>query len=246
MPRERILILGGTSDARHLADGLVEQGFDVTTSFAGVTASPLLPLGAHHVGGFGGADGLAAFLRAGGFDRVVDATHPFAAQMSAHAHAACESVKLPLSRLERPTWVAGPGDTWINAATLAEAAKKVPQQARVLLTTGHKGLDGFFAREDLGGLVRVIEDPALALPQGWALVSERPPHRLEGELALLQREAITCVVSKNSGGSGTEAKLEAARQLGLPVVMVRRPAKPPVRSFPDVAAALLGITGKAG
>jgi precorrin-6A/cobalt-precorrin-6A reductase len=243
---DRILILAGTSDARLLANALAARGYDVTSSFAGVTAAPLLPMGQIHRGGFGGAEGFANFLSGGTFTRVVDATHSFAAQMSAHAHAACAALALPLSRLERPAWQPQPGDHWISVSNLAEAATYLAPGARVLLTTGHKGLDGFFVRADLTGLVRVIEEPSIAIPAGWILLRDRPPHSLENELDLFRREAVTALVSKNAGGDTTSAKLAAARQLGLPVIMVERPPKPPCPSFPDVAAALLGITGQAG
>ncbi len=229
-----------------LANALVDQGRAVVTSFAGVTRKPLLPKGEIHVGGFGGVEGLAQYLRSQSITHVVDATHPFAAQMSAHAHTACESAGLPLMRLERPAWTLVPGDTWIEALNMAEAARHVPSQACVLLTTGRKALDHFLARADLSGVIRTIEAPDRVLPARWHLLQDRPPHALEGEMSLMRRSNITCLVSKNAGGPTTIAKIHAARSLGIPVVMITRPAKPPGIIHATVAEALLGIMGRAG
>lgn len=246
MPAERILILAGTSEARDLANALVEKGRDVITSFAGVTKEPLLPKGRVHRGGFGGMEGLVAFLRQETVTHVVDATHPFAAQMSAHAHAACGVMNTPLVRLERPAWIEKPDDHWIAASSLVEAAQQIPASANLLVTTGRKSLEHFFARGDLSGVIRTIEPPQLELPSGWTVLLDRPPHSLEAELLLMRSQGITCVVSKNAGGASTGAKIDAARQLGLPVVMIARPTKPPCRTVSTEAEALLGIIGEAG
>lgn len=246
MPPERILILAGTAEARALANALVALGLDVISSFAGVTQEPLLPVGGIHRGGFGGAEGLAAFIRDNGVTRVVDATHPFAAQMSAHAHAACSQLRLPLLRLERPAWSAAPGDQWTDVASLPDAVERIPSGARVLVTTGRKGLHGLITRSGLSGVIRTIEPVSEDLPRGWSQLLDRPPHNLESESDLLRRERITCLLSKNAGGPSTAAKVEAARQLGLPVVMIARPHKPPCPTVSSVAEALLGITGQAG
>ena len=246
MPGERILILAGTSEARSLANALVALGVDVISSFAGVTQEPILPAGRIHRGGFGGVPGLADFLRAEGINRVVDATHPFAAQMSAHAHAACAQLGLPLVRLERPAWVAGPGDRWIDAASPGEAVARISPGARVLVTTGRKGLQGLMARPDLSGIIRTIEPPDETLPERWSVLLDRPPHDFTSERALMERERIGCLLTKNAGGESTSAKRAAARALGISVVMVARPAKPPCATVASVSEALLGITGKAG
>ncbi len=246
MAAERVLVLAGTTEARDLANALVAVGVDVISSFAGVTQEPLLPVGRIVRGGFGGADGLVAFLRQERVKQVVDATHPFAAQMSSHAHAACASAGVALLRLERAPWAAQESDRWIHANDMAGAAARVPHGARVLVTTGRKGLQQLFARGDLSGVVRTIEPPDGALPAQWSLLQDRPPHALADELQLLQREGITCVMSKNAGGTATMAKVLAARQLGLPLVMISRPFKPPCTTVASVAEALLGITGRAG
>ncbi len=246
MPHERVLILAGTAEARALANALVALGLDVISSFAGVTQEPLLPVGEIHRGGFGGHEGLAAFMRDKGITRVVDATHPFAAQMSAHAHAACGGFSVPLLRLERPAWEAQAGDSWLVVASMAEAVERIPTGARLLVTTGRKGLQPVVSRPDLSGVIRTIEPPAEDMPQGWSVLLDRPPHDLQSELDLLGRERITCLLSKNAGGDSTVAKLDAARQIGLAVVMIGRPFKPPCPTVSSVAEALLGITGQAG
>lgn len=246
MPPERILILAGTAEARNLANALVALGRDVISSFAGVTQEPLLPVGRIHRGGFGGVEGLAGFIRAEAVTRVVDATHPFAAQMSAHAHAACSALQVPLLRLERPAWQAQAGDNWTDVARMAEAVETIASGARVLVTTGRKGLLPLVMRPDLSGVIRTIEAVADPLPEGWTQVLDRPPHDLASELALMRRERITCLLSKNAGGASTVAKLEAARELSIPVIMITRPAKPACPTVASVAEALLGITGKAG
>lgn len=246
LPARRILILAGTAEARDLADALVKLGHDVTSSFAGVTQDPLLPAGRIHRGGFGGVDGLRSFIAAEGISLVIDATHPFAAQMSAQAHAACAAEGMSLMRLERPEWRSQEGDRWTVAADMAQAVALIPAQSHVLVTTGRKGLAGLFARTDLTGLVRAIEKPSETLPPGWSLLLDRPPYKADSEQRLMEVEGISCLLTKNAGGGSTAAKLAAARALGLPVVMIARPLKPPCQTFASVAEALLGITPKAG
>lgn len=234
MPGERVLILGGTRDARQLADTLVAEGRDVITSLAGVTSEPVLPEGKVRTGGFGGISGLKSYLESNGIAAVVDATHPFAAQMSAHAAAACASLGLPLLRLEREGWTAGAGDDWTLVASAAEAAGALPAGARVLLTTGRKDLPPFFDRPDLSGIARMIETPPLDPPRGWHVLRERPPFTVAGEAALMANNGITHLVTKNAGGSATVAKLQAAQEAGIPVVMIDRPAKPEVPCFATI------------
>jgi precorrin-6A/cobalt-precorrin-6A reductase len=218
----RILVLGGTAEARELASRLSARGFPVTTSLAGRTRHPRLPAGEVRSGGFGGVDGLAAAL--GEVDVLVDATHPFAATMTEHAAAAAARTGTPLVVLRRPGWTAGPGDRWTRVGSLAEAARAIPAGARVLLATGRQGVEAFLA-VDAWFLVRAIEGPDV-LPPRAELVLARGPFALDDERALLERHGITLVVAKDSGGA-TEAKLVAARERGVPVVLVDRPPLPP-------------------
>lgn len=234
----KILILGGTGEARQLAARLVGLGHDVTTSLAGRTDSPIIPEGQLRIGGFGGADGLAQWLRAHGVDYLVDATHPYAARISAHAAAASEATKTPLLRLMRPQWQPAAGQYWRDAADAQAAAMALPAAARVLLTTGHGGLEAFAARQDCQFVARMIEAPRPALPEHVELLLSRPPYALSAEVDLMRRHAITHLVSKNSGGAQAMAKLEAARQLGIEIIMIARPAYHPAPEVSSVEAAL--------
>ena len=236
-----VLILGGTPEAAALARLASAEGLDAVTSLAGATSRPMRPAGRVRIGGFGGADGLAAFLRAEGIGRVVDATHPFAARMHANAAAACAAAGVPLLRLLRPPWAPEPGDRWLDARDAQEAASLLgpalfhEAEGVVFLAVGRKDLAAF-AGVDRPVLVRLIE-PA-PLPIGVAtLILSRGPFRLEGELALLRDKAVRVVVAKNSGGAGAYAKLAAARALGLPVVMIARPPLPPAEETASVDAA---------
>jgi precorrin-6A/cobalt-precorrin-6A reductase len=231
MPRERILILGGTRDARQIAEALLGEGYAVISSLAGVTETPVLPPGEVRRGGFGGIAGLADYLVAENIALVIDATHPFAAQMSAHAHAACGLKEVPLLRFERPAWDAVAGDRWMEAKDIEGAVGLLPAGARALVTIGRKEIAPFFARGDISGVARMIEAPAMAVPPGWEVLLERPPFTVESEARLMAGLGITHLVTKNAGGSSTGAKLVAARQLSLPVIMVRRPVKPGNHAF---------------
>jgi precorrin-6A/cobalt-precorrin-6A reductase len=225
MPGKRILILGGTGEAREIAAILLDKGFDVISSLAGVTAEPVLPAGALRRGGFGGAAGLASYLREEGIAAVVDATHPFAARMSGNAAIACQEAGLPLLRFERPPWQPQPGDRWTTVATVGDAAAALPAGARALVTIGRKEIAPFLSREDVSGIVRMIEAPDAAVPPNWTALLERPPFTLQSERRLMADHGITALVTKNAGGVATEAKLEAARELAIPVILVARPAK---------------------
>jgi precorrin-6A/cobalt-precorrin-6A reductase len=239
---ERILVLSGTSEARALASALVVAGHDVTTSLAGATQKPILPDGKVRVGGFGGVEGLREFLKQEKISVVIDATHPFAAVISTHAARACGG--LPLLRLERPAWQRQAGDQWIEVSDSAGALAALPLKAATMLTIGRKQVEPFFMRNDLSGLARMIEQPATLVPEGWTLILERPPFTVESELALMRQHSITHLVSKNAGGTETRAKLEAARQLRIPVVMIARPAKPVVPVCDSVAACVAAVRGE--
>jgi precorrin-6A/cobalt-precorrin-6A reductase len=222
----RVLLLGGTGEARRLAAALVADGVDVVSSLAGATADPLLPAGEVRIGGFGGAAGLTAWLRAEGVTAVVDATHPFAAAITGNAVAAAAGAGVALLRLQRPGWTAGPGDDWRWVGTLAEAAAAVSGFARVFLTTGRRGLEAFAG---LPGevLLRTVDPPEPPLPARTTVVLERGPFTVDDELVLMREHEVDVVVTKDSGGGMTAAKLVAARRLGIPVVLVRRPPVPP-------------------
>jgi precorrin-6A/cobalt-precorrin-6A reductase len=221
----QVLVLGGTGEARRLAAALVAAGVDVLSSLAGRVAEPVLPEGPVRVGGFGGADGLAAWLGEHRPRAVVDATHPFAAQITASAATAAAAHGTALLRLQRPGWVPQPGDTWRFVDSLTEAAQAVAGYRSVFLTTGRQGVRAF---AELPGrvLVRSVDPPDEPLPAGATLLLDRGPFSLADELTLLREHAVDVVVTKDSGGHMTEAKLIAARELGLPVVLVRRPALP--------------------
>jgi precorrin-6A/cobalt-precorrin-6A reductase len=234
-----ILVLGGTAEARELAAALHDRGVPVTTSLAGRVTRPRLPPGEVRIGGFGGPDRLADWLRAHRVGRVVDATHPFAERISASAVAACAVAAVPLLRLERPGWGERPGDRWHWVDALEEAATRVEGLGeRVLLTTGRQGLAAFAGNEQAWFLIRCVDPPGPPLPGRHEVLLDRGPYTLEGELELIDRHRIDVLVTKDSGGSYTSAKLEAARARGLPVVVVRRPARPASERVSTVEQAL--------
>jgi precorrin-6A/cobalt-precorrin-6A reductase len=242
----RVLVLGGTGEARLLATALVADGVDVLSSLAGRVADPVLPPGEVRIGGFGGVTGLAAWLQAHPVDAVVDATHPFAETMTASASSAAELAGVPLLRLQRPGWTAGPGDDWRWVDSLEDAAAAVAGFDRVFLTTGRQGLAAF-AELTAHCTVRSVDPPEPPLPARTTVVLERGPFSLDDERALLREHAVQVVVTKDSGGHMTEAKLVAARALGVPVVLVRRPALPPgVATVATVEAALAWLRAQPG
>lgn len=213
-----VLVLGGTREARELATRLVGEGVAVVTALAGRTEAPLMPPGEVRIGGFGGAEGLARWLQEREIERVVDATHPFAARISESARTACAAAGVPLETVERAGYEEGADDDWRWVDSLAEAARAA-EGHRVLLTTGRLGLDAF-ADADAWFLIRCITRPETPLPPGELLL-ERGPFTLDGELDLIDRYNIDMVITKDSGGPAP--KLEAAHRRGLPVVVVRRP-----------------------
>jgi precorrin-6A/cobalt-precorrin-6A reductase len=222
----RVLVLGGTGEARRLATALADEGADVLSSLAGRVADPRLPPGEVRIGGFGGAAGLTAWLQTHPVRAMVDATHPFAATMTASAAAASDVTGIPLLRLQRPGWTAQPGDDWRWVDTPAQAAAAVAGFGSVFLTTGRTGLEAF-AGVTARCLVRSVEPPGPPLPSRTTVVLARGPFTVEEELALFREHDVDVVVTKDSGGAMTAAKLTAARELRVPVVLVRRPPLPP-------------------
>jgi precorrin-6A/cobalt-precorrin-6A reductase len=239
----RVLILGGTAEARALAEALVGRA-TVLTSLAGAVAAPLLPPGEVRVGGFGGVAGLADFVASWRPDIVVDATHPFATRITADALDAVRDV--PLLVLRRPAWVACADDRWTSFATLTDcaAAVRALPSGVVFLTTGRRDL-ALFASDDCHDyLVRSVDAPAGPTPPRMTLLLERGPYTVDGEVSLMTSHGVDVLLAKNSGGTMTVAKLTAARQLGLPVLLVDAPPLPPgVHTLPDVAATLARIDG---
>jgi precorrin-6A/cobalt-precorrin-6A reductase len=240
----RLLILGGTAEASALIAAIAGRAYiEAILSLAGRTQRPAPSPVPTRIGGFGGVAGLRAYLEAAHIDALVDATHPFAAQMSRHAAEACAAAKLPLLIFTRPPWERVDGDRWIEVATMAQAAQALgPVPRNVFLTQGRQQLGAFAEAPHHRYLVRAIEPPdgIDALPH-HRLILARGPFRLADEEALMRSENIQCVVSKNSGGAATYAKIEAARNLSLPIVMVQRPAKPQVEETTRLETALAWI-----
>ncbi|MFK4090829.1 cobalt-precorrin-6A reductase [Kribbella sp. NPDC020789] len=221
----RVLLLGGTGEARELAHHLVTEGHQVVSSLAGRTKRLRLPAGAVRVGGFGGVAGLIEWLQENPMDAVVDATHPFAATMTDHTVQATRAVGVPLLVLRRPGWAEAPGDDWHRVETAEAAAALLPTLgSRVFLTIGRQGLDAF-AHTGLWTLARCV-DPPDPRPTWCTLLLDRGPYDVAAELELLRVHDIDVIVTKDSGGPQTEAKLTAARELRLPVVVIQRPALP--------------------
>jgi precorrin-6A/cobalt-precorrin-6A reductase len=223
----RILILGGTGEARELAAELVAAGIDVISSLAGRVQQPRLPDGPVRIGGFGGAAGLAEFLRAEGVTHVVDATHPFAGTITANAAQAARQAGVPLLVLRRPGWDADPSWDMVPDIQAAAAAVRAWPGEDVFLTTGRRDLAAFSSDDKHRFLVRTVDPPAGRVPPRMTLILDRGPYTVDGEAKLMRDHDIGLLVTKNSGGPMTAAKLRAARDLGVRVVMVRRPPLPP-------------------
>jgi precorrin-6A/cobalt-precorrin-6A reductase len=225
-PPLRLLLLAGTAEARALAGRLAAApGLAVTASLAGATAEPARYPVAVRVGGFGGAGALAEWLAETGVGAVIDATHPFAERISANAAAACAARGVPLLRLLRPPWSGGPGQRWREVESAEAAAAALPPGVMAFLATGKGGLAAFLARKDVGFVLRVV-DAAPPPAANLRVLFGRPPFAVEDEIATLRESGAGWLVSKNSGGATGRAKLEAARALGLEVLMIARP-KPP-------------------
>ncbi len=239
----RVLILGGTGDASELAAKVaIIPGIEVITSLAGRTSQPSTPVGHVRVGGFGGGTGLAVYLREQRINLLIDATHPFAAQMSWNAATAAKEVGIPYLMLVRPAWAKVAGDNWIEVESVSCAVKAIPVTAkRVFLTIGRQQLAAFATLTETWFLMRSIDPPDVAIPHGQLLL-DRGPFNLASERKLLRDYQIEAIVSKNSGGEATYSKIIAARELGIPIVMVQRQALPPGEQVADVESAVAWLS----
>lgn len=224
-----VLILGGTTESRRLAESLHGRGhLRVTNSLAGRVARPVPPPGDVRIGGFGGAEGLARWLREHRVDALIDATHPFADTISRNAARAAALTHVPLLSLRRPSWVPAAGDDWHVVGSLAEAAGKLTALGceRVFLTTGRMGLAAFAHLDEVWFLVRSVDAPEPPYPARMEVLLDRGPFTLDGEREILRGHRVDVVVTKDSGGAATAPKLTAAREAGVPLVVVRRPPVP--------------------
>jgi precorrin-6A/cobalt-precorrin-6A reductase len=236
----RVLILGGTADANQLVAAIAgDPRLDPILSYAGRTENPKRPPIAWRVGGFGGIDGLIDYLRTEKIARVIDATHPFAAQMSAHAIAACAAAAVPLLALERAPWQRTSGDRWIEVDDFAAAAEALGvEPRRVFLGIGRTQLAPFANHPQHFYLVRLVDPPRAPLALNAEVIIARGPYHLAGDRAVLTDHRIDTMVTRDAGGDSASAKIDAARELGLPVVMVRRPFIPPREKVESVAEVL--------
>jgi precorrin-6A/cobalt-precorrin-6A reductase len=220
----RVLLLGGTAEGRALAKTLHPR-VDIISSLAGRVPDPALPVGPVRIGGFGGVDGLRRWLQDERIDAVVDATHPFAATMTAHAAEVCGELQIPHLVLARPAWEDGAAAVVASDTEAAEVVAK-KHYSRVFLTTGRSGVNAF-ADSDAWFLIRAVTEPdTAALPRRYQLLLSRGPYHYDDEFALMREHRIDALVTKNSGGDMTRAKLDAAAALSIPVVMVARPQLP--------------------
>lgn len=221
--KQKILIMGGTREAADLAAKLHQQGHDVTTSLAGRTEAPSTLVGTVRIGGFGGADGLINWLAKNNIDRIIDATHPFAKQISINVKHASSRLNLPLETLSRPSWEPIPGDQWISVHSELEACEFLPKNARTFLALGRQHISSFATREDIFFLLRMVDQPEAPLTfSQYNLIVGKPSEDWHDEFALLKKFEISHVISRNSGGDISYAKIKAARELGIPVIMIER------------------------
>jgi precorrin-6A/cobalt-precorrin-6A reductase len=241
----RILLLGGTTEANLMAEAIANAGLAGVYSYAGRTEAPMGQPIHMRVGGFGGVAGLCTYLQAEGITHVIDATHPFAAQMSTNAVAACAATGTPLIALERAPWVAGESDRWTQVPDLGSAVAALEGPAkRVFLAIGRQHLDPFAAQPQHRYLLRLVDPPTAPLPLPQAdVVVARGPFGVASDTALMQTHETELVVAKNAGGKGAVAKIAAARALGLPVVMIDRPMIPDRRIARTVAEVMAWLNG---
>ncbi len=243
---KRVLILGGTGDATQLAAKAATIPVEIISSLAGRTTNPISPAGNVRIGGFGGQTGLTDYIKQMNIDILIDATHPFAAQISFNAAIAATDTNIPRLMLIRPTWKKQPGDIWIEVDSVESAAATLQNHAKkVFLTVGKQQLPAFAKLSDIWFIMRLIELPlpSTAVPQGIFLC-DRGPFSLDNEREILLKYNIDTIVSKNSGGDATIAKIIAAREFGIPVVMVNRPPTPPGEKVSNADEALIWLLKK--
>ena len=223
----RALVLGGIADASLLAAEIARAGIDAVYSYGGRTRSPADQPLPTRIGGFGGASGLANYIRHEGITHVIDATHPFAAEMSRHAVEACAETGTPLIALQRAPWTRAPGDVWIEVADIDAAVAALPEAAaNVFLAIGRQHIAPFAAKPKHAYTLRFVDPPEAPLPFTADVIVSRGPFTLDGETELMRARGIAWIVARNSGGDGARAKIDAARALGLPVIMISRPQLP--------------------
>ena len=223
----RALVLGGIADASLLAGKIARAGIDAVYSYGGRTRAPADQPLPTRIGGFGGASGLADYVRREGITHVIDATHPFAAEMSRHAVDACEETGTPLIALERAPWSRTPEDIWTEVTDVTAAVAALPEApARMFLAIGRQHIAPFAAKPQHAYTLRFVDPPETPLPFAADVIVSRGPFTLDGELDMMRTRGIAWIVARNSGGDGARAKIDAARRLGLPVIMISRPALP--------------------
>ncbi|UPJ61235.1 cobalt-precorrin-6A reductase [Bradyrhizobium sp. 192] len=231
----RALILGGTADASLLAAQVARAGLGAVYSYGGRTRAPADQPLPTRIGGFGGVSGLADYIRSENITHVIDATHPFAAEMSRNAVAACAQTSTPLIALERAPWTRAPGDNWIEVADVSAAAAALPETpAKVFLAIGRQHIAPFAAKPQHSYTLRFVDPPDAPLPFAADVIVSRGPFLLNGELEMMRERGIGWIVARNSGGDGARAKIDAARVLGLPVIMISRPELPERRRVESV------------
>ena len=232
----RALILGGIADASLLAAEIARAGLDAVYSYGGRTRAPADQPLTTRIGGFGGVSGLADYICSERITHVIDATHPFAAEMSRHAIDACAKTNTPLIALERAPWAKAPDDNWIEVADVSAAVAALPEApASVFLAIGRQHIAPFAARPQHAYTLRFVDPPEASLPFAADVIVSRGPFTFEGELEMMRARGIHWIVARNSGGDGARAKIDAARMLGLPVIMISRPMLPERRRVESVA-----------
>ncbi|MCA1412551.1 cobalt-precorrin-6A reductase [Bradyrhizobium sp. NBAIM20] len=245
----RALILGGTADASLLAAEIARAGIDAVYSYGGRTRAPADQPLATRIGGFGGVSGLADYIRAEGITHVIDATHPFAAEMSRNAVDACTQTGTPLLALERAPWIKASADTWIEVTDVDTAVSALPDApANVFLAIGRQHIAPFATKPQHAYTLRFVDPPDAPLPFAADVIVSRGPFTLHSELAMMRTRGIAWIVARNSGGDGARAKIDAARMLGLPVIMISRPELPERRRAERVADVMqwLGHSARLG